>query len=260
MATSAKNEGGIRSVQRAIDILNCFSWEKKELGLVEIATLIDLPKSTTSRMLQALTANGFLQRDANTGRYRLGTKLYYLGSIVKESMELRRIANPVMLNLRDETLETVNLYILEGTRRVCIEQVESPLGLRRLVRIGEQFPLWVGASGKVLMAHINRWDQEKVIREALAASSNLNPDDLLRQLEEIRHQGYYVSHGEREQGASAVAAPIFNSEGRVEAALAISGATARWTRDDVERFISMVQFAARKISGDMGWRYSRQED
>lgn len=253
MSPPEKEEGAIRSVQRAIDVLNCFSWEKKELGLLEIANLIDLPKSTTFRLVQTLTKNGFLRRDARTGRYLLGTKLYYFGNIVKDSMELRRLAGPVMAEIRDETRETVNLYVLEGTRRVCIEQVESPMGLRRLARIGEQFPLWAGASGKLLLAYLDPGGREKVIREALAVSSSLNPEELLRQLPEIRERQYSVSHGEREQGASSVAAPIFNSEGKVEAALAISGATARFGRDEVERFIGAVRMGAGKISAELGY-------
>lgn len=253
MSTPEKEESAIRSVQRAIDVLNCFSWEKKELGLIEIATLIDLPKSTTFRLVQTLTKNGLLKRDARTGRYLLGTKLYYFGNIVKDSMELRCLAGPVMAEIRDETRETVNLYVLEGTRRVCIEQVESPLGLRRMVRIGEQFPLWVGASGKLLLAYMDPGGREKVIREALAVSSNLNPDELLRQLPEIRQRQYSVSHGEREQGASSVAAPIFNAEGKVEAALAISGVSARFGRDEVERFIRVVKKGAGKISAELGY-------
>lgn len=254
MSPPEKEEtAAIRSVQRAIDVLNCFSWEKKELGLIEIATLIDLPKSTTFRLVQTLTKNGFLKRDARTGRYLLGTKLYYFGNIVKDSMELRRLAGPVMAEIRDETRETVNLYVLEGTRRVCIEQVESPLGLRRMVRIGEQFPLWVGASGKLLLAYMDPGGREKVIREALAFSSNLNPDELLCQLPEIRQRQYSVSHGEREQGASSVAVPIFNAEGKVEAALAISGVSARFGRDEVERFIRVVKKGAGKISAELGY-------
>lgn len=253
MSPPEKEESAIRSVQRAIDVLNCFSWERKELGLVEIAALVDLPKSTTFRLVQTLTKNGFLKRDACTGRYLLGTKLYYFGNIVKDSMELRRLAGPVMVEIRDETRETVNLYVLEGTRRVCIEQAESPLGLRRQARIGELFPLWAGASGKLLLAYMDPGGQEKVIREALAVSSNLNPDELLRQLPEIRELQYSVSHGEREQGASSVAAPIFNSGGKVEAALAVSGVSARFGRDEVERFISVVRKGAGKISADLGY-------
>lgn len=254
MSPPEKEEtAAIRSVQRAIDVLNCFSWEKRDLGLLEIAALIDLPKSTTFRLVQTLTKNGFLQRDSRTGRYLLGTKLYYFGNIVRESMQLRRLAGPVMVEIRDETRETVNLYVLEGTRRVCIEQVESPMGLRRLVRIGEQFPLWAGASGKLLLAYMDPGGREKVIREALAVSSNLNPDELLRQLPEIRQWQYSVSHGEREQGVSSVAAPIFNSGGQVEAVLAISGATVRFGRDEVDRFIRAVKLGAGKISAELGY-------
>lgn len=253
MSPPEKEDSAIRSVQRAIDVLNCFSWERKELGLIEIAALIDLPKSTTFRLVQTLTINGLLKRDPRTGRYLLGTKLYYFGNIVKDGMELRRLAGPVMAEIRDETRETVNLYVLEGTRRVCIEQVESPLGLRRLARIGEHFPLWAGASGKILLAYMDPGGREKVIREALAVSSNLNPDELLRQLPEIRQRRYSVSHGEREQGVSAVAAPIFNSEGKVEAALAVSGASARFGSDEVERFIGLVKKGADKISADLGY-------
>ncbi|MCL5046343.1 MAG: IclR family transcriptional regulator [Actinobacteria bacterium] len=254
MAQENNGDGEIRSVHRAIGILNCFSWDKRELGLTEIATLIGLPKSTTSRILQTLTTSGLLQRDAESGRYRLGFRLFCLGSIVKDSMELRTIAIPTMVALRDKSRETVNLYLREGTRRVCIHQVESLLGVRHMVRIGEQLPLWAGASGKVLLAHMDESGRERVFQEALAVSANFRPDRLTAQLEDIKRQGYAVSHGERELGASAVAAPIWNADRHVEAAVTISGPTARWTAEDVDLFVRLVREGAAEISRQLGYQ------
>ncbi len=253
MAATRDIDSGIRSVQRALDILNCFTWEKKELSLTEIASLIGLPKSTTSRMLSTLTTNGYLQRDDLHGKYRLGTRLFYLGSIVKESFELRTIAKPVMTKLRDETKETVNLYIQEGTRRVCIDQVEGVLSVRRLVRIGEQFPLWLGASGKVLLAYGSETIRQVVYREAMALTGNLNMDVLSAELAGVMDKGYAISHGEREAGVSSIAAPVFDWNGQVMAAITISGPTTRFTPEKIAEWIPLIIQRAEEISAELGW-------
>ncbi|MCL5045596.1 MAG: IclR family transcriptional regulator, partial [Actinobacteria bacterium] len=95
---------------------------------------------------------------------------------------------------------------------------------------------------------------ERVFREALAVSASFNPDRMSVQLEDIKRQGFAVSHGEREQGASAVAAPIWNAERQVEAAVSISGPTARWTTADVEQFARIVREGAADISRELGYQ------
>lgn len=121
----SKEESGSRTVQRALDILYCFSEERQELTLTDISKEMNLAMSTTTRLLKALEMNHFVEKNPDTMKYRLGQRLYLLGYIAGKSIKLRELAKPLMYALRDETKETVNLYVMDATSRVCIEQAEG---------------------------------------------------------------------------------------------------------------------------------------
>lgn len=152
----------MRTVQRALDILSCFSEERQELTLTDISKEMNLAMSTTTRLLKALEMNHFVEKNQETMKYRLGQRLYLLGYIAGKSIKLRELAKPLMYTLRDETKETVNLYVLDHKSRVCIEQAEGLQSIRHLVKIGEKLPLYAGAGGKVLLAFQSEEFQQQV--------------------------------------------------------------------------------------------------
>lgn len=240
----------LRTVQRALDIINCFSLQKRELTLTEISSTINLAKSTTSRLLSTLEMNGYVIKDTNTLKYRLGYNLYYLGYIAGKSIQIKEIAYPFMQTLRDETKETVNLYILEEEYRVCIEQCESPQQLRHLVKIGERLPLWAGAGGKVLLAY-----QDEVFQQQILSSNHIKKSDeiIKRDLAVIRSEGFALSQDERELGLSAIAVPIFSVDNKVNACLSLSGPTQRFSPDVMEQFKVKLIKQATMISEYIGF-------
>ncbi|OQP04256.1 IclR family transcriptional regulator [Geobacillus sp. 46C-IIa] len=246
-----KPEAGLRTVQRAIDILYCFTLEEQELSLTEIANKISLAKSTTTRLLATLEQNRLVIKNPETLKYRLGQGLYYLGHIAGKSIEVREIAKPVMERLRDETRETVNLYVLEQGARVCIEQYEGLQSLRHMVKIGERLPLWAGAGGKVLLAYQSPSFQERILAQVPTEERRTR---LTAELEMIRQRGSASSIDEREVGSAAVAAPIFNIHGEVNACLSISGPTHRFTPETIRWFESLVKEGAQTISEKLGYR------
>ncbi|MGM0876691.1 MAG: IclR family transcriptional regulator [Bacillota bacterium] len=241
----------LRTVQRALDIINCFSLQNKELTLTEISSTINLAKSTTSRLLSTLEMNGFVIKDTNTLKYKLGYNLYYLGYIAGKSIQIKEVAYPFMQSLRNETKETVNLYIIEEEYRVCIEQCESPQQLRHLVKIGERLPLWSGAGGKVLLAY-----QDKVFQQQILASNPIRKSDeiIKRDLDVIQAEGFALSQDERELGLSAIAAPIFSVDNKVNACLSISGPTQRFSQEVMEQFKAKLIHQAAKISECIGFK------
>jgi len=249
MKTDAGRQS-VRAVERALQLLNCFSFDKKELTLGELSSGSGLPKPTVFRLLVPLEASGFIEKDARTQTYRLGIAVFQLGQIVQASLELRRVALPVMEELGEKTGETINLNIVRGRERVCIEKVDGKHDLRRFVELGKGLPLYGGASGKLLLAFLP--DRQR--REILA---DVGPSaGLAEQLEQIRQTGYAVSHDERVLGAAAVSAPILDHEGKLLAGLTISGASVRFTPDKVADFVELAVWGAKKISAAMGFRIS----
>ncbi|MBC7330894.1 MAG: IclR family transcriptional regulator [Synergistetes bacterium] len=243
-----------KSVRRAFSILMTFSADCRKQNLTEISQKLGLPLSTTSRIVSVLCELGFLQKDDDRKVYRLGPALYYLSSIAREDLEVRNVALPFMRKLRDTYKETVNLYILDGDHRVCIEQVESPLGLRRAARIGDRLPLWAGSSGRCFLAYMEKEEVERILSMIKPFSSNTITDknEIYRRLEKIRREGYDISNSEREEGVATVASPIFDSMGKVVACLAIAGPSFR-VLPVGEKLAKAVVESAREISRRMGY-------
>ena len=206
------------------------------LGYVRSA--LDMPKSSTHRLLNELAALGIVRR-TDDGRYSLGPRLLYWGEAAADTFDLRVVADQPMRRLRDELDESVHLYIREHDTRICIAAVEGRHVLRPFIQLGRPLPLRVGAAGKVLLAFADRQVQELEIDRALAEASN-TPNapgaSLGEQLDQIRATRWATSMGEREDGVSAAATAIVDARDRVVAALSISAPT---TRLGADRFPSL---------------------
>ncbi|MEI3607645.1 IclR family transcriptional regulator [Pseudogracilibacillus sp. SE30717A] len=240
----------IRSVQRAIDILHSFSEERAELTLTEISNETGLAKSTTTRLLATLEENKFVEKEATSGKYRLGRSLYFLGHAAGRSIELKEVAKGTMIRLRDQLKETVNLYVLEGENRVCIQQFESLQSVKHMIQIGQKLPLTVGASGKVLLAYESKEFIEEIMEKQVMVKSKTA---LFSELNMITLEKYAESIEERETGTSAAAAPIFNIHGEVVAALSVSGPAQRFNPSKVAELKTILVASALEISNNMGY-------
>lgn len=183
--------------------------------LVELQAETQLPRATAHRLATALEAHGMLRRDTD-GRFDLGQGLVPLGRTAAERFSLVEVARPILERLRDETGESVQLFVREGGQRRCVLSLESTHGLRWIVPQGALLPLDVGSAGRVLSGEISR-------------------------------HGWIESIGEREAGVASVSAPIVSSDGAVVAALSVSGPIERLTRQPGRRFGSAVVAAARRI-------------
>lgn len=234
----------VRAVERALDILLCFT-EKAEMSLTEISGKVELHKSTVHRLLASLEGKGFLLRNPSTEKYRLGFRLWELSANLSQSDDPEVVLLPEMEHLRDLLGETVSLYVKDGLERVRIQAVQSSQAIRRVAPVGARLPLYVGASSKVLVA----FSEDSVLEQVLEAANwpaVLDRDAFVRQLEEVRKAGYAISIEEREVGAAAVAAPVFNRSHKLAAALAVSGPSNRLTAEKMhEQAPILMEFAAR---------------
>ncbi|MEH7385948.1 IclR family transcriptional regulator [Bacillus sp. JJ1521] len=247
---TSEQEKGIRSLQRAIDILNCFTLEENELSLTDISKKINLAKSTVIRLLYTLELNSLVERDPATFKYKLGKQLYFLGNLAGRSIEIRSVAKATMERLRDQTRETVNLYVLDKDSRICIQQFESLQSVRHAVRIGEKLPLTLGATGKVLLAYqSDEFIEKTYIRE----NPKKNKEDLKKDLDQIVDERFAKSIDEREVGSSAIATPIFDVNGNVIAALSISGPTTRFKEEVITKLRNLLIEGGIEISSNLGY-------
>lgn len=249
-----RTENGATALKKGLSILSCFSWTKTQLTLSEIARERRLPMPTAARLTKALEEEGFLERNGRTKQYRLGFKCYLLGSIAKKTGVLRTIALPHMEGLKNRFNETVNLYIREGHSRICHEQVESSLNLKRAAKLGDRFPLWAGASGRCFLAFMSREETERILEELepLTRNTLLEKNVIYEKIGAIVQNGYEISVAEREEGVSSVAAPIFDASMAPVSCMTLSGPTSRFSEEMIRNLIPALKAACLDISLKLG--------
>lgn len=246
-----------KSVEKAILVLNCFTTDKQILGVGEISQHTGFTKSTVSRLLSTLEKHGCVTKTESPGKYQLGYRVYLWGIISARQNNLSAITRPVMEKLRDQSGEEVALYVLEGTRRVCIMRVESVHEIAKVGPVGTYYPLHAGASGKVLLAYLPEDQRQAILGKGhLEKYTSLTITDtkkLEKELKAIRKKGYAVSRGEREPDAFSVTAPIWDASGRVIASISISGPNFRLTENQLKKNIQEILAASKEISKKLGY-------
>lgn len=241
----------VRAVERALDILLCFTQEESDLSLTEIAAKINLHKSTVHRLLTTLEEKGFLIRNEATEKYRLGIRIWELSTHLPTLNEPAVLLLPAMERLRDRLGETVSLYLRDDLERVRIQAVQSQQAIRRVAQIGARLPLSVGASSKVLAAYAPHEVQVRLLADP-GWPESVDRSVYMEQLREITRLGYATSFEEREPGAAAVAVPIVGRGGTVVAALSLSGPVSRLSRETLEEYAEILKDNAAEMGLMMG--------
>ena len=246
----------IHSINRAIQILNSLT-SKKEMGITELSKKLNLHKSTVYRILITLEDESIVARNNFSQKYRLGMKLFELGNIVKEQIEIKNYALPFMGELAQKTEESVGLSIIMDSKKVYIEKIESLKEIRQIIELGKSFPLYSAASGKCLLAFMQNNKINKIIQEEklikLAPNTITDPVILKKQLKQIRREGYAVSIEETFVDSISIAAPILDSTGKSVAAISVYGPFSRFTTKKIHKYILLVKKAAQDISNSIGY-------
>ncbi len=239
-----------KAATRVADVLLALA-EGKPLGVSELARRTESSKTSVHRIAQALTARGLLAQDQTSRAYVLGLAAIALGGAALRRSQLVGVALPVLQALRDETGETGTISVLAGLKRIYLAQVVSPQEVAMIVQVGSSYPLHAGASSKAILAFAQPSVREAVLAGRLVQLTPITPtqrEQLEAEICEIARLGYAVSRGEREEGASAVAAPIIGVDGYAIGSVSVSGPTARFPAERITRLAPRVMAAARSIS------------
>ena len=254
---SKEKSTAVRSLDRGLAILECLG-DGEQLSLTEIAKRVDLAYSTTHRLLDTLLERDFVSQDDTSGKYRIGAKAFDVGSAYAGGKKLNDIAHSHMTALVEELGETVNLAVLSDVEAMYVHQVESSRMMRTFVKMGAKVPLYCTGVGKTLVA----WKDDSEI-EALLANASFkaltehtitNFESYMERIREARAQGYALDDEEVELGVRCVAAPVFDKDGDVIAALSLSAPATRVTRGEVLGVARAVMHTAQNISRQLGWR------
>jgi IclR family KDG regulon transcriptional repressor len=242
------------SVQKALQILLAFVPHNNEMGTSEISTRLGLHKSTVSRLLNVLTSYGFLQHDAKTRKFRLGTTAAKISTAIKQSLgeQLIGIAQPHLDDLRNEIGETVALEVWAGNITIMAYRAEV-LRLRRvfLLRPGDRVDIHVSAGARVILAFLAPHVVDRVLQgpfERYTENTIVDPNILKEQIRKAGDEGFAISRGERHPDSNIIAVPIFDYEKRPVAAISLFTTTERLPKLLETDIILKLNQAAARIS------------
>ncbi len=247
----------VKSVGRALDIIDLVSAKKGGLGVTEIANQIDINKSSVYRILSTLAQYGYIEQDADTGKYKLGYKFLEVSSKLLDSIDLRMEAKPFLQELERETNEVIHLVVYDQGEVVYIEKLEGTETLRTHSRVGKRAPMHCTSVGKAILAHLPSTTVMDIIdRKGLPMHTEntiTEKESFLKELNGIKQKGYALDLEENEYGITCIAAPIFDHLGRVVASVSISGPTMRMTEERLESLKEKMLHASKEISARLGY-------
>jgi len=247
----------IAVVVRALDVLELLASSGQPMGAAEVASHLGILRNGAFRLLTTLRYRGYVEQDAETHKYWLGLRLFQLGNAVFGGQDIRRLAFPILGDLRNRFQETVNLALLHDEQVLYVERIESPRSLRTSTAIGTRTPLYCSSLGKAILAHLSPEQVDALLssgpRTAHTENTITDPQALLAELEVIRRRGYSLDKEENMIGVRCVGSPIFDSLGRAFAAVSVSGPAQRIAEHIAQGDIAGdVMSAARQISERLG--------
>lgn len=259
-----ERENVVKSVSRALDIIQLVGMKKGGLGVTEIAKQMDINKSSVYRILVTLAQYGYIEQDESTGLYKLGYKFLEISSKLLDSIDIRSEAGPFLQQLEDSTNEVIHLVVYDQGEVVYIEKLEGTETLRMHSKVGKRAPMHCTSVGKAILANLpSGMVHEIVERKGLPMHTKhtiTDKDALFKELVQVKQNGYALDLEENENGISCIAAPIFDHLGKVVAAISISGPTIRMTEERLNQLKEQMLDVGSQISVRLGFSKQSQKN
>lgn len=253
-----ERENVVKSVARALDIIELVSSSKAGLGVTEIANKMDINKSSVFRTLATLEQYGYIEQNEETGRYRIGYAFLNVSSKLLDSLDVRAEAQPVLRHLEAETNEVVHLVVYDRGEVVYIEKLDGNEALRMHSKVGKRAPVHCTSVGKAILAYLPVPEVVDIInRKGLPVHTEhtiTTKEAFLEELSVVKKNGYALDLEENEPGIRCIAAPVFDHNGTVAAAVSISGPTLRMTDERLVPLQQRMIKAGKEISERLGWK------
>jgi len=244
---------GVRAVDRAIAILQCFTPEQPTMSVIEIQKRVGLSRPTLYRLLHTLAARDLVHAEGDPQRFRLAHGVMKLSHVWLNGLEVVAVARPIVEGLRDLTGETAALFRLQHDLGICILECQSRHELSISRGVGHSLKIVQGSTGKAMLAFMDPQRQAEFLSNMPA---NAQLSQLEATLKAARRDGYATSRGEIFVGAVAVSAPYFDHRGSVVGSIGLYGPQARISDDKIAEYSKLVREAGRKISILLGFQES----
>lgn len=247
----------VQVMDRAFQILDVLAVAKGEMGATEIAGQLKLHKSTVHRLLVILDRHRFVEKNRENAKYKLGWRLFELGTLAVSRLDLYGLARPYLESLVKKTCETAHLSIMSSGELISIVSVEADCNLRLPATVGRRSPLFCTSQGKAILAFSLEPVAAEIIRsiqfKAYTPNTITKASRLKEELSRIRKCGYSIDNEELERDLRCIGAPVLNHAGEVIAALGIAGPVYRVGAGHLPKLIEAVVSEARQLSAALGF-------
>ena len=251
-----ENKGKVKSLTKAIDILDALSVSRRGLSLSELAERCSFPKSTTHALASTMRDRGLL-RQLQNGDYALGMRLFEYGSAVSRGFDISELSRPYLESLSSLTGANSVISLLDGESAVSFDYAVSASGVQILPEIGVRLPLHCTSQGKLMLAYLPQSKVQSMLRHypmrQYTRHTIIEMTALFRLLDDISEKGYAVEDGEYKVGLRSVSAPVFDATGELKYALTTIGFFRRVSADDFVNAVKMTVDQAAMLSTALGY-------
>jgi DNA-binding IclR family transcriptional regulator len=258
---SDKNNSPLYRVQvleRALAIVDVLAHQRREASLAEIAALVNVHKSTVHRLTLTLERHGYVERNPQTGQYRLGLRLFDLGTLAVARFNIRDRARPHLEKLMYNAGETVHLCVLDGGEVLYLDKVEPNRSVRLSSTVGHRTPAHCTAVGKAMLAYLPETDVDAVLQrhgmKRFTVKTLCTPAELKAELKSIRDRGHSVDDEEHEEGVRCIAAVVRDYSGAPAAAISVSAPSFRLPVEKISALALLVRETSEALSQEWGYR------
>lgn len=248
-----------QSVEKTFQIIEVMAEGREPFRLQDIALKVGIPASTVLRLVNTLVSCGYANQDPITLKYSLSLKFMQIGGLVSSQTRIYEIAHPYLLELSKKCKESVCLAIEQDMEVVYLDVIDGPDGMLKITqRIGKVAPLHSTGVGKIMMLNYDSKQLNQLIAikglSALTPNTITDKEELLKELEKIKTQGYAIDDEECELGARCVSAGIKDYSGKNIAGISVSGPTTRMSNEYINIIKNIVMDTAKTISGFLAFK------
>jgi len=249
--------GNVQSLERALTLLDALAEMPDGATLKAISEKTNLNKSTAHRLLHTLIAFGYVQQEEENEKYFLGLKLLHLSNTLIEGMDVHSVARPYLKELCDKTGESVHLTVRNGPFAVYVDKFQSNTNsIRMFSQVGKAIPLYCSASGKIFLAWMEKQKAEVLLQaqpmHAFTKNTIVDFNTLFLQLSKVHEQGYAIDWFEHEENIYCVAAPLFDRNQRIVAAISLAGTSLQCSPEKILDYCAEVNRVGAAISEKLG--------
>ena len=249
----------VQSLTRGLNILEALARAEGGLTLTDVSQRVELPPSTTHRLLATLDRMGYVYQAGELGRWYIGLQAFAVGSTFLASRDFVAQSHPHMRRLMEQSGETANLAILDGTEAVFIDQVQCREMMRTIVKLGSRVPLHASGVGKALFAALPDEQIDAILKvkgiPRITEHTITSPETMWAALHVIRQRGWSFDDEEHALGTRCVAASVYDEHAEPLGAISLAGPSTRLPDERIKQLGPVVAHAAEELTKRLGGRW-----